>query len=608
MDVENYLNQNCKDYELLSNGVYHATYYNGNEIYIPKDYNGTMDVLAYYPGKGGSAESVDSLRDAMGNDAYSNTILAISKEAFDKGDLLGSVDEFTDTMNINVNNATVVTYSASGATGFKSLNDYATNNPSLDNMAMVVIDGCNIQDNIINKGVKYDALIDREVPIYMVGYSGAKYQDQSCRWNSAYLNGMGYNTIYFRENYEDDSINGHVAIKNDMFNDGVLSYLLGHNDDIDASILAKYEAGKYHLDANHNVDKDDVVSLELSDLIIDTIGGYNIKVPNVHSFTSSDDFVISEVDSDVSGKYKNLSVLSTFNIANLNLDSDKLGDTIISDLDFAVGLVNEIRGKIKGTNFLGGFKKANYRSSSLIPGCIGQYIDEYFDAVGESLNKLTMDTDAALSVGLALAGLENDLKDLAEIEIDTVADIDNQVVILGEDNIDKNIIETPTNETGETISNITSSEESNLDKNIIEVSSNETGETVSNITSSEESNLDRNVIGEPIDETKETVNNISSSEDVSIQETIYEGDGYKVLIGQDGDNIVSFKYQYECGSLEDAQEMYNQLFDKYGKLDFFDHMELNGNNVIINFKENAFEGLSLDQILEKYNIGKQINI
>lgn len=578
MDVENYLNQNCKDYELLSNGVYHATYYNGNEIYIPKDYNGTMDVLAYYPGKGGSAESVDSLRDAMGNDAYSNTILAISKEAFDKGDLLGSVDEFTDTMNINVNNATVVTYSASGATGFKSLNDYATNNPSLDNMAMVVIDGCNIQDNIINKGVKYDALIDREVPIYMVGYSGAKYQDQSCRWNSAYLNGMGYNTIYFRENYEDDSINGHVAIKNDMFNDGVLSYLLGHNDDIDASILAKYEAGKYHLDANHNVDKDDVVSLELSDLIIDTIGGYNIKVPNVDSFTSSDDFVISEVDSDVSNKYKNLSELSTFNIANLNLDSTKLGDIVISDLDFAIGRVNEIRDKIKGTNFIGGFKKANYRSSSLIPGCIGQYIDEYFNAVGESLNKLSMDTDAAVSVGLSLANLENDIKDLAEIEIDTVDDIDSQIVILGGDNLDKNITEIPTNETGETINNI---------------------------TSSEESNLDRNVIGEPIDETKETVNNISSSlEDVSIQETIYEEDGYKVLIGQDGDNIVSFKYQYECGTLDDAQEMYNQLFDKYGNLDFFDHMELNGNNVIINFKEDAFKGLSLDQLLEKYDIGK----
>lgn len=581
-DVENYLQQNCKDYELLSNGVYHATYDNGNEIYIPKDYNGTMDVLAYYPGKGGSAESADSLREAMGSDAYSNTILAISKEAFDKGNLLGSVDEFTDTVNINVNNATVVTYSASGATGFKSLNDYATNNPSLDNMSMVVIDGCNIRENIINNGVQYEALIDREVPIYMVGYSGAEYKDQNCRWNSAALNDMGYDTIYFKENYDDHSINGHVAIKNDMFNDGVLSYLLGHNDDIDASILAKYEAGKYHLDANRNVDKNDVVSLELSDLIVDTIDGYNIKVPNVDSFTSSDDFVISEVDSDVSSKYKNLSELSTFNIANFNLDSTKLGDTVISDLDFAIGRVNEIRDKIKGTNFIGGFKKANYRSSSLIPGCIGQYIDEYFNAVGESLNKLTMDTDAAVSVGLALAGLENNLKNLAEIEIDTVADIDNQVVILEGDNLDKNITETLNEETSQTVNNITSSEESNLDEDIVEVTTNETSETVNNIT--------------------------SSSEDASIQETMYEGDGYKVLIGQDEDNIVSFKYQYECGTLEDAQEMYNQLFNEYGKLDFFDYMELNGNNVIINFKEDAFKGLSLEQLLEKYNIGKQINI
>ena len=581
-DVENYLQQNCKDYELLSNGVYHATYDNGNEIYIPKDYNGTMDVLAYYPGKGGSAESADSLREAMGSDTYSNTILAISKEAFDKGDLLGSVDEFTDTVNINVNNATVVTYSASGATGFKSLNDYATNNPSLDNMSMVVIDGCNIRENIINNGVQYEALIDRKVPIYMVGYSGAEYKDQNCRWNSAALNDMGYDTIYFKENYDDHSINGHVAIKNDIFNDGVLSYLLGHNDDIDASILAKYEAGKYHLDANRNVDKNDVVSLELSDLIVDTIDGYNIKVPNVDSFTSSDDFVISEVDSDVSSKYKNLSELSTFNIANLNLDSTKLGDTVISDLDFAIGRVNEIRDKIKGTNFIGGFKKANYRSSSLIPGCIGQYIDEYFNAVGESLNKLTMDTDAAVSVGLALAGLENNLKNLAEIEIDTVADIDNQVVILEGDNLDKNITETLNEETSETVNNITSSEESNLDEDIVEVTTNETSETVNNIT--------------------------SSSEDASIQEAMYEGDGYKVLIGQDGDNIVSFKYQYECGTLEDAQEMYNQLFNEYGKLDFFDYMELNGNNVIINFKEDAFKDLSLEQLLEKYNIGKQINI
>ena len=84
-----------------------------------------------------------------------------------------------------------------------------------------------------------------------------------------------------------------------------------------------------------------------------------------------------------------------------------------SNMSYITTKVNEIRQAVRQSGFLQGVSSQTCRSSSGIPGCIGAYIDAYYEIMGQLMDLVVEQTEAVISYGQAYVDMDLDLKQQA---------------------------------------------------------------------------------------------------------------------------------------------------------------------------------------------------
>ena len=73
--------------------------------------------------------------------------------------------------------------------------------------------------------------------------------------------------------------------------------------------------------------------------------------------------------------------------------------------------MNAIRSQVKSSSFLNNVALPKFRSYSGIPGCIGAYIDKFYDYVGDLMDLVVEETDAITSLGQVMVDMDNVITD-----------------------------------------------------------------------------------------------------------------------------------------------------------------------------------------------------
>ena len=404
-ELYEYLTENYKSVKLLDNGMYYAVDSHNNELFIPSNARESIDLVAYYPGMGGSwggegikPERADAyyLRELMSGDNPPEYAVSISLSADDNwdNDILSYSTNALDAGNIKVDGVLVMSFSASGGTGFIKLDKYLNEHPELaDNSAMLIADGYNI------KGMdSKNSLIDNKVPIYLISYEEGKIQ------TSDELVDKGYN--FFKINTQDT---GHSYINRDMFLNRLPDYILGYSDDIPnigSEDNPNYQAIVY----NPKTGEYEPVSLDILQLrkkfSLSQFDGVDLS-----GLFKKDNFEIRETIPELLNKYKYLQNLDTNVSINgiRNLDDLALSSSMI----YVSNKMASLKTQIKNSNFLNG-KTLLFRNETGIPGCITSYLNRYYDVMGNLMTALNEQADAVISVGQAIVDMDNDLNNRAE--------------------------------------------------------------------------------------------------------------------------------------------------------------------------------------------------
>ena len=86
-------------------------------------------------------------------------------------------------------------------------------------------------------------------------------------------------------------------------------------------------------------------------------------------------------------------------------------------------------------------------------------------------------------------------------------------------------------------------------------------------------------------------------------ELVYNMNGYDVLFETNGSEILSMKYKYNYNTVEKANSEFQFLCSYLSGNSNIENVVLNGNSVEIIFKDNVFENVSVESMLDKNLIG-----
>ena len=159
--------------EQLPNGGYYVSNWTGksnwgsNELYIPPNFNSSnVTVVAHLPGSGGSRNDAIPIRETFMGENAPDYIVAISSHSSDNAQVLDCVSNICSDNNVNITDVSLTTFSASGAQGFISLENFLEKNPNT-NATMFVADGYNLSPNGSHVN-DLDSLVESKTPVYLV--------------------------------------------------------------------------------------------------------------------------------------------------------------------------------------------------------------------------------------------------------------------------------------------------------------------------------------------------------------------------------------------------------------------------------------------------------
>lgn len=589
-ELYNYLSDNFENCKVIENGGYYAKDTSGNEYFFSSDCTtDSVNLVSYYPGVGGSYSDASVLRnELLDGGVSSNQAVVIASNYHDSSNVLESFDKISSDMGINVSGAVFANFSGSTPTVFERSNSYLANHPEVSNASVVVIDGY-YTDEITNSGVRYDELINRNVPITFAGPVGDGYRVKNI---CADFGDLDYNSYYIQENTK----GGHVGTNKAILEDGLLDFIVGSKNSI--SNASRYSFEKY-----------DSVSQEFSSdgVSLDEIcfsGVANINIDSI--LDSKNDFHLEEVPSEYAEKYGYLSLLENRKISYVGDENDANSVAITSDLQYIENFANSLIKSIKTENMHNLTKLQTSAACGPLLNIIGKYMGSYYDSVGTLLDTLSLEADAIISIGQSMADMDMDLRGNVQTEIDDGILIDDETFVgsgsVNDENTLSNVIggvgigagviaETVLDKEEKTI--VDNGESSSILDEEVYISDNE---YVSNVDVQNE-----------LDEISSTNSGVVSNEQVLVQgnvseNIVYERDDYKVLVSYENGDIKSMKYLYEYDSVDDASKTYEFLLSKYSKENYVNKILLNNNKIEVIFNDNSIKGIDIDDLLEKYKM------
>ncbi len=547
------LQKNFGKVTVLKNGMYHAVASNGDEFYInPNDPNVNLHV--YLPGLGGGKHRVtNSFRNIMESSTVPSYSIVLANQYEDKKNVLNKAYNTIIGSGYSLNALEVSGNSASGGTAISRASSFLINHPEYaDRTAIILNDAYNMERSYTKEQRK--VLYDNQIPIIFVTPS-RKYSvygsNRVRKWTTPFTS-SGFNVICF-----DSEDTGHNELSEYSFINRIPEYVFGLTNEVgnDGRVrAANYVAYKY------NKETKQYERVELSSAQLKTIyKAENIEVFNPSLYTSSDRFSIVNEDLDA---YHNFSDLKSIQDVSINIPSSLANaETIKSDTEFITSSMNAIRSQIKASGFLNNVNLPKFRSYSGIPGCIGEYIDKYYDYIGDLMDLLVEETTAVTSLGQVMADMDSDIAERGSAlgEVKELERVPVQRIKTYKDRTE------PTEE-------------------------------------------EVNVIPDS-DEDESPGRYGSRSGPGSSKETKYDikdflnykrDDGSLLLIKKDGNDISEVFYRYEYKTPDQAEYMRDKIYEKWKNVDYVDKVENDSNFVYIKFKNNAFENMSLDEIKEKY--------
>ena len=266
---------------------------------------------------------------------------------------------------------------------------------------------------------------------------------------------------------------------------------------------------------------------------------------------------------DAAITYDNLSKI------NDNISLTSASGNISSDYQYVASAMNKLRSQIKSYNFAGKSVQS-FGSPTGIPGCIAGYINAYYNAIGAFMSSLEQETKAVISIAQAYVDMDNDYSAGAEK--------------IGEDQIIVN-----PNPTSDVIENEESTEE------------NDDYDGGGSYGGGGYYGGGGGGIIPPASATQSKDNNQQENETISFDLK----DGGKLVIDTAGNDIVDLKYKYEYSSAKEANNMYNEILQKYKDKPYVDDIKIDDKSIDVIFKKEYFKDMTIDEIKDKYLLGDE---
>lgn len=370
--------------------------------YIPKDCTNDTNTIVFSHGAGGDAQNwlnyletnpVDAIYAVpKSNLSYSN--YHISEEM-----LRTDIATIQKSLGISNNNLFTIEHSAGGPSSIYYAAQNIKNNPNLGPQTCVFIDPANGYDHVDPEFLS-DSANNEIIDILGKNHANIIGLENSSNMNrtlSYYkiLGDAGCNVAVIK--MTGFTGNAHVAISEYSFNQGILAYLSG-NKKMEEVITAHVESIKIY-DASTGTWKDG--SME-------DISGYVGTIISSNTHFNDQGEYHSNVNFDGHAKVANdLHNITMFSIEDLG--------AVSNDEKYVCTSMNEIRTNVKNTALVkGGCKNIGCQSTTIVPTCAENFLNDYFDVVLNILDKITKETQNAANISLGIIKTDEELINASE--------------------------------------------------------------------------------------------------------------------------------------------------------------------------------------------------
>ena len=458
MELIDFLKTKYKFCEELANGgyfFYNSEKGNSDGLYIPKDYKTTeeMGYLSYLPGIGGSANDAAQLRNQIrSTNNPPQYIISISGDCKDKNDtVINNYEYVTNNSDIKIKNMVLMSFSASGVTGYDKLENFMSKHE--DVKCSMVVNNSGYDSGRVDSPNKYPHLVQNKVPIiyvYPTNQSSPKSKMSKGSKN-------GFNVYWLQS-----TSSGHVAFNADIIYNRFVDVLLGYSNSFGSKstkgknisytlVKYDYQAGKY-LEADYSeltptggkVTIEDVEAPQVTESTSTQSTGatdtgstsssssssssHSSSSSSSSSHSSSSSSSSSSKSSSSSSSKKSSSKEEKKEETKSDTDaSKKVEDSVVtSDYEYVSESMNAFCAAIKESDCIKNLSIPSLNGADPLMAKITECINSYYDAVNLLLNNMYKEAEAVVSYAQAMVDLDkdiqNDVKDLGsikELELDT---------------------------------------------------------------------------------------------------------------------------------------------------------------------------------------------
>ena len=543
-ELKTYLEKNFGKVTVLDNGYFRAVDKAGNKLYINPNASPNINLVAYYPGNGGlTVGSTGGIIKQMEGNNPPDYCMILASNRDDPSNILKRTTNILNANNFSISSLFTSGNSGSGGTVLRRTADYLTAHPELaSHTAIDINDGY----NMLLKYDNYDVLKENNVPILFISPS-AKYSAYRARGVNQFIvpfAKLGYNLLSINT----DDWN-HAGISNYCFVNRIPEYVLGLRDSIGNKYIERepnYTVYKYNTKTG-KYEKVDLSTIKISSIIDPS----KLQTISVKDILCSDGYTLSAKDVEAVNDFSDLKDIQDLSIKFPNKLAN--AEAISSDMDLVLQAMNGIRLQIKNSNFLSNNNRGslyNYRGPGLLLN-INEYINKYYDYVGDLTDLLVEETESIQSVGQVMVDMDNDLAERGSA-LGTVKEIER----------------TPK-------------------KRIKQRDLKEKEELAEQDDNNDNHNPIRN--NKPVKEEK-LEKYISYKRD----------DGSKLVIETDGNVVTSISYLYRFNNNEEAQNKFNEFRENYKDNDSIKDITISNKKVEIIFKPTAYENMTVEEIKNKY--------
>ena len=365
-------------------------------IYVPENFDGSAEALVFYPGAGGF----------NGNDKFyetyiqtnSDKIVIINKRCFDNTDaVLAAFADVEATSNVSVVSVDMFSHSKGDEGVFVSAEKLNNENYHVSNVT--VLDTSHLLSTSGITPELAENFARNSTSVTVISQYTRNYNNSDAM-NNMINAGVNISHIYCPcNNSIEFNWTIHKQINDQFLRYGIIDVVAGNKEGFDSGLSLVCKYAYYDYETGEWVDN---VNVE------DFCERYKISSP------------IEVLD-------KRFWALKGLEDIDFNTYAQSIGydGAMSSNTEFVIQEMNEIRNGIRGTNFIGNLSSQQIDSSSPLFDLENNLSIGYYNASGEILEKLALETQAIIGVSISIDKMESELEEYANLMPLSSLEIDN---------------------------------------------------------------------------------------------------------------------------------------------------------------------------------------